>query len=247
MEGDPAYELTESKISEMFYYGVDLESVTDDLVGLKRAEKDFLELWRSGILDSLPFSMNGQYIRSRHNDRTIQIWNDDGGSKAGKPLEGHTRAVCCISYSPDGRYIISGSADRTIRIWDAIYGDAVGEPLMGHGSCVMSVAYSPDGQRIISGSKDGTIRIWDPKTASTPFSSRNPIHAAFYTRPDSDGWVRDSADGLLYWVPPDCRVGLHSTALMTIPETSHVRSVSLDFDDFAFGTSWTLIFNSAQP
>jgi hypothetical protein len=61
----------------------------------------------------------------------------------------------------------------------------------------------------------------------------------FIAQPDPDGWVRDSEGGLLYWVPPDCRTGLHSPALLTIPLTSHIRSVSLDFEDFAFGTSWT--------
>src|SRR5258706_85729 len=48
------------------------------------------------------------------------------------------------------------------------------------------------------------------------------------------------------WVPHDCRQGLHSPAVLTIPLTSRIRSVSLDFDDFAFGTSWTQIFNSAS-
>ena len=69
----------------------------------------------------------------------------------------------------------------------------------------------------------------------------------FYALPDADGWVHDLEDRLLYWVPPDCRLGLHSHALLTIPPTSHVQSVSLDFEDFAYGTSWTQIFNSPQP
>ena len=48
-------------------------------------------------------------------------------------------------------------------------------------------------------------------------------------------------------VPPDCQGGLHSYALLTLPPTSHVRSVSLDFGDFVYGTSWTQIFNNTQP
>jgi len=70
------------------------------------------------------------------------------------------------------------------------------------------------------------------------------MHADFFAKPDMDGWVRDSEGGLLYWIPHDCRVGLHSPA-MTIPITSHNRFVSLDFDDFAFGTSWTRMFKNA--
>jgi hypothetical protein len=71
------------------------------------------------------------------------------------------------------------------------------------------------------------------------------MHAGFFAKPDIDGWVRGSEGSLLYWVPHDCRKGLHSPALLTIPLTSHHRSVSLDFDDFAFGTSWTQMFKNA--
>ena len=132
-----------------------------------------------------------------------------------------------------------------------------------------SVAYSPDGRRIISGSNDRTIRIWDSEVSTGPgrlrelhtypvqsidYSSNvqhtvacNPMHADFFAMPDQDGWVRGSEGGLLYWVPHDCRAGLHSPALLTIPRASHERSVSLDFDDFAFGTSWTQMFRNAPP
>ena len=79
-------------------------------------------------------------------------------------------------------------------------------------------------------------------------SSHNPIHTNFYAKPDEDGRVSDSAGSVLYWVPPNCHRGLHSPTLLTIPDlTSHVRSVSLDFENSAFGTSWTQIFMSAQP
>ena len=150
------------------------------------------------------------------------------------PLEwiGHTSWVESVAYSPDGRHLISGSVDETIRIWDAETGAAVGEPLKGHSSWVLSVAYSPDGRHLISGSYDETIRIWDAETG----------HPDFCARPDRDGWVKDSNNHLLSWVPSDCRAGLHSPALLTLPLTSPIRSVALDFDDFAFGTSWTQIF-----
>ena len=64
----------------------------------------------------------------------------------------------------------------------------------------------------------------------------NTIHAALNAHPDAEGWVRDTTGGLLYWVPPGYRRGLHSPALLTIPRDSDVRSVSLNFDNFAFGT-----------
>jgi hypothetical protein len=61
-----------------------------------------------------------------------------------------------------------------------------------------------------------------------------------------EGWVKDSQGGLLYWVSTAHCKSLHSPALVTIPSTSPVRSVSLDFQDFVFGINWSQIFKSTQ-
>jgi WD40 repeat protein len=139
--------------------------------------------------------------------------------------------------------------DGTIRIWDAKTGAALGKPLNGHSLSVWSIAPSPDGLRIVSGCRDNTIHMWDlfPRVSTQKFSSCNPIHPYLCAQPDRDGWIRDSEHGLLYWVPPDCRAYLHSAALLTIHLTSQTQSVSLDFEDFVFGTSWTEIYNNVQP
>ena len=194
------------------------------------------------------YSPNGQHIISRSDDKTVRIWDAETGAVIGNPLEGHTGDVYSVAYSPDGKYILSGSADSTIRIWDAKTGSAVGNPLKGHAMAVHSVAYSPYGQHFVSGSWDTTIHAWDsfPQLPTQLSSSCDTIHADCFAQPDTEGWVRDSKNGLLYWVPADCRAGLHSLALLTIPPTSHTQSVSLDFERFAFGTSWAQIFNSAQ-
>ena len=118
-------------------------------------------------------------------------------------------------------------------------------PSVGHTNEFKSIAHSPDGHHIVSESGGETTYLSDPMPhAPIPFSSSsNPTHPQFCLQPDINGWVRDTEDGLLYWVPPDCRTGLHSPAFLMIPLASDVRSVSLDFADFAFGTSWTRIFN----
>jgi len=139
--------------------------------------------------------------------------------------------------------LISGSYDNTVRIWDAKTGAAVGDPLKGHTRSVQAIAYSSDGQHIISGSCDSTTRVWD----ALPFASIScsPNHPELFAKPNIEGWVKDSGGGLLYWVPHECRSSVHSSALMTIPVISHYRSVSFDFDNIAFGTSWTRILKSA--
>jgi WD40 repeat protein len=135
--------------------------------------------------------------------------------------------LCCLLSQWEPHRLCSW--DITIRIWDAETGATVGQPLEGHTRSIQSVASSPDGQHVVSGSAEHTS---------------TPIHTEFHSKPHSDGWVRDSQGGLLYWVPPDCRVGLHSPALLTIPRTSRIRSVLLDFEDCAIGTSWAQISKS---
>jgi WD40 repeat protein len=201
----------------------------------------------TGGVNSVAYSPDGQRIISGSDDNTIRIWDAVTGVAVGKPLMGHTKRVWSVAYSPDGRRIISGSDDMTIRIWDAMTGTGVGNPPEGHTMNSKSIAHSPDGHHIVSASGGETTYLSDsiPHTPIPFSSSSNPIHPQLCLQPDTNGWVRDPEGGLLYWVPPDCRAGLHSPALLTIPLTSNVRSVSLDFTDFAFGTSWTQVFNGA--
>ena len=204
-----------------------------------------LEGHTSGVL-SVAYSPDGHHIISGSFDGTIRIWDAKIGAAVGNPLEGHNiGGVSSLAYSPDGRHIISGSGDHTARIWDAEVSTAAGNSFKGHTDSVQSIAYSSDGRHTVSGSGDNTTRVWDAFTyAPIRPSSCNPIHPEFFAKPEMDGWVRDSKGGLLYWVPHGCRSSVHSPALMTIPPTSRNRSVSLDFDDFDFGNSWTQIYKS---
>ena len=197
---------------------------------------------------SVACSPDGQHIISGSSDGTIRIWDAETGVTVGKPLEGHTSSVISVAYSPTGRHIISGSNDKTIRIWDVNTGGLVGKPLNGHSDCVVCVAYSPNGKDIVSGSLDSTIHLWSslPCIPTQHSPSYNPNHPHFHRSPDPDGWVRDSENGLLYWVPTYCRMSLHSPARLKISQTPDLQSVALDFEDFAFGTSWTHIFNNVR-
>ncbi len=195
---------------------------------------------------SVAYSPDGQHIISGPDDDTIRIWDAETGAPVGEPLEGHGDSVLSVACSPDGQHIISGSDDRTIRTWDAEAHIAAGKPLREHVHSIQSIAYSPDRKHLVSGSYDNTTRALDPfPYPSIRSSTCNPTRPSFCAKPDKDGWVKDSDGGLLYWVPHDCHKSVHSPVVMTIPLTSCKGTVTLDFDDFAFGTSWTQIFKSA--
>jgi len=199
-----------------------------------------------GLVESVAYSPDGRHIISGSFDRTIRIWDAETGAPASDPLEGHTGSVGSVAYSPDGRHIISGSDDKTIRTWKAEAHTAAGKPLGGHTHSVQSTAYSPNREHLVSESYDNTTRVLDPfPYPSIRTSFCDPRHPNFCAKPDQDGWVKDSEGGLLYWVPHYCRKSVNSPAVMTIPLTSRKGTVILDFDDFAFGTSWTQIFKSA--
>ena len=195
---------------------------------------------------SVAFSPDGWHIISGSTDCTIRIWDAETGVPVGDPLEGHADSVWSVAFSPDGRHIISGSFDRTIRTWDAEAHTAASKPLGGYTHTVQSIAYSPEEKHIVSGSYDNITRVLDtfPYPSIRP-SSSNPTHPSFRAKPDKDGWVKDLGGGLLYWVPHECRKSVHSPAVMTIPLASRNGTVTLDFDDFAFGTSWSQIYKGA--
>ena len=199
-------------------------------------------------VSSIAYSPNGRRIISGSWDCTTQIWDAETGASVSNPLDGHAGWVRSVAYAPNGRHIISGSYDGTIRTWNSEACDEAVKPHEGSTYPIQFIRHSSDEPHTVFGPYDNTTRVWDAFTSvSARCSSWDLMYAGFYADPDMDGRVRDSeAGGLLYWVPHDCRTGLHSPALLTIPLTSRSRSVSLDSNNFVFGTSWTQIFKDAR-
>ncbi|KIK10575.1 hypothetical protein PISMIDRAFT_124228, partial [Pisolithus microcarpus 441] len=49
-------------------------------------------------------------------DKTVRVWDVEGGVQIGSPLKGHTSWVRSVGFSPDGKRIVSGSRDNTVRV-----------------------------------------------------------------------------------------------------------------------------------
>jgi hypothetical protein len=96
-----------------------------------------------------------------------------------------------------------------------------------------TISHSPDAR-----SNSLHSRLFPDDRLSLPLQSSLPIRAEML---DSNGWIR-GADGLLIWIPEDCRNGLTCRAIMTIPNEGHQRCVRLDFTYFQYGTTWTNVF-----
>ncbi len=148
-------------------------------------------------------------------------------------------SVNSIALSSDGKHIISASCDGTIRVWNATTGETVAGPFSGHSHWVTSVAFSPDGQHIVSGSSDRTIRVWNAMKWETETTGR--VDFTDQSKMNDEGWICDTNDELLMWIPPSHRTSLHRPSNIWI---SGEHETYLDLSTFVHGRSWITCINT---
>src|SRR5262249_32131327 len=61
----------------------------------------------------------GRVLIGRGPDRTVRVWDVDGGKEVGR-FKGHDGRVETVGFSPDGKAVVTGSADTTMLLWDAV-------------------------------------------------------------------------------------------------------------------------------
>ncbi|KAL5631871.1 hypothetical protein ACGC1H_000043 [Rhizoctonia solani] len=196
---------------------------------------------------SIAFSPDGIQVASGSSDRTIRMWSSLTGAPIGNPFEGHTRSVRSVAFSPSGSQLVSGSEDMTVRIWDVASGQSFAV-FEGHTNAVLSVGFSPNGTQIVSGSADITIRLWKAPTQSASLGRSINNREGYTTvdwEMDSDGWVRDTQNRLLLWVPLDLRSALlrqQNTGLI-----SRQGCIELDFTNARIGDKWETCYKPFPP
>ncbi len=112
-------------------------------------------------VNSVAFSLDGQYIVSGSRDKTVKLW-DLKERVLLHTFNGHESEVNSVAFSPDGKYLVSGSNDKTLKLWD-VKNRVLLHTFDGHQDWVNSVAFSPDGKYLVSGSSDNTVKLWDVK------------------------------------------------------------------------------------
>lgn len=144
-----------------------------------------------GIVNSLIFNQNGNFLVSGSSDKTVRIWNPVTGS-CKRIFNGHEQAVLTVILSPDQQNIISASADQTIRIWK-INDYENPQILTGHSDWVTCLAVTPNGKILVSGSTDKTIKLWNLETGKLIKTLTEHSVAIFSLAVHPDGEVLASA------------------------------------------------------
>jgi WD40 repeat protein/tRNA A-37 threonylcarbamoyl transferase component Bud32 len=121
---------------------------------------------RSGPVNGLAFTSDGQTLATAGFDRSIKLWEVAAGRERAT-LRGHAAAVFAMAFSSDNKRLASGAIDGIVKVWDVAAGQLEGS-CKGHVQPVISVAWTPDGRTLVSGSMDGLVKVWDPAKIQGP-------------------------------------------------------------------------------
>jgi WD40 repeat protein/serine/threonine protein kinase len=112
------------------------------------------------MVTSVVISPNGRRIVSASLDKTIKVWDMDGGEEVRTLQDGDYFA--CVALSPDGERLASGGTDRRVKVWSL----TTGEQLF---SCpypedVYAVCFSPDGKQLAAAGAPCIVSTWNART-----------------------------------------------------------------------------------
>ena len=116
----------------------------------------------SHSISSLSWSGDGQRLASAgSHDLTIRIWDLKTG-RATNLLEGHTKAISCVSFSYDSRFLASKSEDNTVQLWSCKNWKKIAtldEPM--DSNMLRNIAFHPKEPLLATvNRRDHAIQIW---------------------------------------------------------------------------------------
>lgn len=144
--------------SQIAYGTVDhLGHVLDLRTGIEKA----LLIGHHGLIDSISFSSNGQYVLTGSHDRSARVWDLDGNELLA--LQGHADRVLSSEFSPDFRRVVTAALDGTVRVWASVVPKALVAAAEPNGPPV-TLAYASDGRTIAAFGQGPATYLRDART-----------------------------------------------------------------------------------
>ncbi|KIK11386.1 hypothetical protein PISMIDRAFT_651803 [Pisolithus microcarpus 441] len=216
---------------------------------------------------SVGFSPDGKRIRivSGSRDKTVRVWDVEGGVQIGSPLEGHTSGVTSVTSSPDQKKIASGPWDTNADIWHSeSCQDWMSKKLELIGPTshhVFALYPSVDGKYyplfyiVISPTIAIAVKRYHICFSSIPSHalphSDQLVHGfvqhdTLWAEPiklQDDGWMKGPQGRLMLWIPPALRVPFYS--MLNTAVMPRGCCMELDLSQMAHGKEWWKCFETA--
>ena len=126
-----------------------------------RTRELLLAVSTPGLIRSLAFSTDGEWLAVGYHSRSLEIFDADSGVPVRK-LDGHQAAVVGLDFAPDGS-LVSSSLDGIVLLWpDA--GETSATVLADDLERAYQVRFSADGHHVAAAAADSTVRLWDVST-----------------------------------------------------------------------------------
>ncbi|KAL2531517.1 Transducin/WD40 repeat-like superfamily protein [Abeliophyllum distichum] len=169
-----------------------------------------------GLIWTMKFSADGQYLASGGEDRIVCIWRKESRvlgrtnlsstsvviperifhieEQPLKKFHGHAGDVLDVAWSTTN-HILSSSMDKTVRIWHVDSDKCLG--VFYHSNYVTCVQFNPvDNNYFISGSIDGKVRIWGVHDRRVvDWANVQDVVTAVCYQPNGKGFIVGSVSG----------------------------------------------------
>ncbi|MBN2444291.1 MAG: WD40 repeat domain-containing protein [Spirochaetales bacterium] len=117
-----------------------------------------------GVVYSLTFDPQGEYLASASQDSSVKVWDVKTGTLV-HDLKGHEGPVYSVAIDRTSEMIASGGKDKKIRLWNLEDGSLL-NILEGHTKDVIILVFHNKAGILVSGSLDNTIKVWNIKTGA---------------------------------------------------------------------------------
>jgi hypothetical protein len=116
-----------------------------------------------GFLNTLAFSLDGQWLASGGTDGAVQLWKITTTPPAAVKHLALAAKASAVMFSPDGSWLAT-CGQRTAEIWDTMTGKKRLSVVHKSSQAWVAAALSPDGKWLATTGPRNNARVWDTAT-----------------------------------------------------------------------------------
>jgi WD40 repeat protein len=159
--GEPIFSLAVSPVNNLAAAGLRDKVKVWDMT----TKQLVAEIPLTGLINSLVFSNDGQWLATGNTDGTVTLWKagTTAFTRQGKDMQ-FSGELNALTFSPNGQWLVGGDSRGFAFLWDVATQQELSR--IRHSDPVTSVAFSNDGSQLITVARK-IIRVWDMSAIQT--------------------------------------------------------------------------------